>query len=233
MTQTLNDLALLAIGIGGGLCLALVACMVYVLWSSTRKMQHSLGVFLNTIPALRDQISNSLDKLRGEVSVGLSRMDAERLYTTSLSLSRLVKSLGSQVEAMQKAIYAQPPASALDFTASGLDEEAAEDARMIAERQRWQQNQLPADPLAGLTEDEKRQRTLEYFEKRRASRAGFPYADSPFVSSPSAPPTAGSGIYASLLEEAASRPPAPSPAPDFSGLETDSEVDLVGKGELE
>jgi hypothetical protein len=252
MNQTMNDLALLAIGLFGGFLLAVIAVLVYVLWSSARKMQHSLGVFFNTIPTLRDSISNSVDKLRGDVSVGLSKMDAEKMYAASIQLQRLVKSLGQQVDTMQKALYAQPPAPAIDWTpaGTGLDEEAADDARMIAERNRWQaiasQNPPaypatpsnfppPADPLANFSDDEKRQRTLEYFERRRAAQAGFPYPPaspaSPF-SPASTPPAAGAGIYASLLDEAASQPPAFHPAPDFSGIEPEEGVELVDKGEL-
>jgi hypothetical protein len=250
MNQTMNDLALLAIGLFGGFLLAVIAVLVYVLWSSARKMQHSLGVFFNTIPTLRDSISNSVDKLRGDVSVGLSKMDAEKMYAASIQLQRLVKSLGQQVDTMQKALYAQPPAPAIDWTpaGTGLDEEAADDARMIAERNRWAamsgvgaggigrhpEDQLN-DPLAGFSDDEKRQRTLEYFERRRAAQAGFPYPPaspaSPF-SPASTPPAAGSGAYASLLDEAASQPPAFHPAADFSGIEPEEGVELVDKGEL-
>ena len=236
MNQTMNDLALLCIGLGLGFMLSIVAVMVYVLWSSARKMQHSLGVFLNTVPALRDQISGSIDKLRGEVSVGLGKMDAERLYSTSLQLQRLVKSLTLQVDTMQRALFAQPPSPALDFTAGGMTEEAEDDARMIAERNRWQQpaNQPPVDPLTNLTEAEKAIRVQQFFEKRRQEAAtayatGGPGSDFGY----SSPPAAGSGAYSSLLDEANQRlQPAPPPA-DFSGLEPEEGIELAGKGELE
>ena len=126
---------------------------------------------------------------------------------------------------------------------TGIDEEAEDDARMLREAGRWQQplaNQPLADPLAGLSEDEKRRRVLEYFERKRAVEAGFPYSPpasanplSGFVPSTSTPPAAGSGIYTSLLDEAG-RTPQPPPVPtDFSGLEPEEGVELTAKTELQ
>lgn len=247
MNQTMNDLALLAIGIGFGLALSLVAIMTYVLWTSARKMQHDIGVFIQTVPALRDQIASALDKLRGEVSVGLAKMDAERLYSASINLQRLVKSLGMQVDTMQKAVFAQPPSPAIDWTppGTGLDTEAEDDARMLADRARWRQETSQpayqpvgypagyppaADPLANLSEEDKSRRVLEYFERQRAARAGYPY---PASQPDSTPPTAGSGAYASLLDEANRQPVLTPLPPDFSGMEPEEGVDLIAKGELE
>jgi hypothetical protein len=251
LPQTMNDLALLAIGLGLGFLVSIIAVMTYALWTSARRMQTNLDIFLRSVPALRDSISTSIDKLRGEVSVGLSRIDAEKMYTASLQLQRLVKSLAVQVETMQKAVFAQPSSPALDFSQTGLEEEALDDARLIAEREgrnRWQgasqsaaqpataDGYATSDPLAGLSEAEKQQRVLEYFERKRAAQAGFPYASPSSFASPSSPPAtppaAGAGAYSSLLDEALSRPLPPSPVADFSGLDAEDGAELVDKGEL-
>lgn len=250
MNQTMNDLALLAIGIGGGLCLSLIAVMVYSLY-------HTVNSFTRTINSALHRIDDQLaagklatQQMQNNVNFALSRLDAEALRSSSLAIQRSAKSLALQVDQLQKVVFAQPSQPATDFTTAGLgiEEEAEDDARMLAENNRWRQSAhtnppiydgMPSqfgvgDNLDGLSEEEKSRRVLEYFEKRRAARAGFPYADVSSASGPvSAPPTAGSGVYASLLEEAASRPPAPVIAPDFSGTELEEGIDLVGKGELE
>ena len=178
----MNDLALLAIGIGLGLALALVAVMVYVLFRAAQQMRQSASQML----ALSQRVEGAANGLRAEVTLALSRLDADRLYTASLSLNRLVKSLSLQIDTLQRVIFTQPAGPALDFTqagmtggvaGTGIDEEAEDDARMLREAGRWQQplaNQPLADPLAGLSEDEKRRRVLEYFERKRAVEAGFP-----------------------------------------------------------
>jgi len=246
MNQTMNDLALLAIGIGFGLAIGLVAVMVFVLYRTATSFSRTTNAALSHSADALAANKLAMQQLRGEVSVGLSKIDAEKMYSASLQLQRLVKSLGQQVDTMQKALYAQPPAPAIDWTSpgTGMDTEAEDDARMLAERNRWRapssstnpdQYVSPTfstnDPLAGLSEEERRLRTLEYFERRRAATAGFPYVG-PSNPLSSTPPTAGSGIYASLLDEANQRPPASSVPLDFSGLQDEEGVELSEKGEL-
>jgi hypothetical protein len=252
----MNDLALIAIGLGLGLALALVAVMVYALYRAAQQMRHSASQML----ALGQRVESVANSLRTDLTTALSRLDAERLYSASLALSRLVKSLGLQVDTLQRTVFNQPPSPALDFTQAGmavgteLDEEAADDAGMLANRNRWSAmgggnvpqgansySGLPGDPLAGLSEEEKRWRVLEHFERKRAAAAGTPYPAAAYNPSnplagftPSAtPPAAGSGAYASLLEEAGGTPqPSPSPA-DFAGLEPEDGVELTEKSELQ
>jgi len=251
MNSTMNDLALLAIGIGMGLALALVAVMVYSLYRLVTQFRSSAAALLARVHEALAADKFSMDQLRGEVTLALSRVDAERLYSASLTLNRLVKSLASQVDTLQRALFAQPPAPAIDWTSpgTGLDDEAADDARMLAERARWQPisqpasqptNQPPPDPLVSLTEEEKSLRVQQFFERRRAEQAAAGMtvgsgAYQPFTGSvlpPSTPPAAGSGIYSSLLDEAGQRPQPPSQPADFSGLEMEEGVELSGKGEL-
>ena len=255
--NSLNDLALIAIGIGFGLCLAAVAGMVYVLERAAQRMSRSAERMI----ALAQHSEGVIDRLRSDMINALSRLDAERLYSASINLQRLVKSLAIQVDTMQRALFTQPPAPALDFTPAGmgLDEEAEDDARMLADRARWQSAGQPqpakqspldplADPLAGLTEEEKRIRVHQFFERRRQEQAaaatgatggatigsyaaGNPYPPG-FVPS-STPPAAGAGIYSSLLDEAVRGPqPSTQPPADFSGLEPEAGVELDDKGEL-
>jgi len=246
----MNDLALLSIGLGLGLALALVAVMVYVLYRAAQRLSQSASRMLVSVQRVEVVTNN----LRADLTAALSRLDADRLYTASLQLQRLVKSFTLQVDTLQRTVFTQPPAPALDFSQAGmavgteLDEEAADDARMLREVGRWQQpqsiNQPAIDPLANLSEDEKRRRVLEHFERRRAAAAGAPYDPgyNPALSNPlagfapsssSTPPAAGSGIYASLLDEASQRP-APNPLPpDFSGMEPEDGVELSEKTELQ
>jgi hypothetical protein len=252
-TQTMNDLALLAIGAGGGLCIALIACMVYLLHRTTSSFRAAVSASLANCAQQLAANRLAADHLRADLTAALSRLDSERLFAASLQLQRLVKSFSIQVDTMQRALFAQPASPALDFSQAGmsaglagteLDEEAVDDARMLAERNRWAVgaasqplNQPAADPLANLSEEDKQRRVLEYFERRRAQTAGFPY---PYPSNlpssgsvpSSTPPVAGSGIYSSLLDEASQIPRPSHPLPDFSGMEPEEGVELVDKGEL-
>ena len=232
----MNDLALISIGLGFGLALAVVTVLCVAMVWSAYKQREGTRIAQKYLTHLIAENTQALGLLRSEVTTALAKMDAGRLYSASVNLQRLVKNLGIQVDTIQKTVFAQP---AIDFSGIGqqgteLDTEAEDDARMIAEANRWRQPAVGgtyppyADPLGGLSEDEKRQRTLEYFERRRAAAAGFPYAPN----LPSTPPTAGSGIYASLLEDAAQNPVPPPAVPDFSGIEPEEGIELSDKGEL-
>ena len=242
----MNDLALLSIGLGLGLALALVAILCAAMFWTTWKQREQTRIAQKFLTHLLEQNTQAIAALRGDVAAALSRLDAERLYSASINLQRLVKSLALQVDTLQRTVFHQPAGPALDFSQAGmqagtnLDEEAEDDTRMLREAGRWQPppaspsnpNLPPADPLAGLPEEERAKRVLEYFERKRAAAAGFPYLAESFPS-PSTPPAAGSGAYASLLDEASQRPqPSPSPA-DFSGMEPEEGVELVDKGELQ
>jgi hypothetical protein len=234
MNQSMNDLALLAVGMGAGLALALVAVMVYALYRTASAFSASVTSALARASDALATSKLSMDQLRGEVTLGLSRLDAERMYTTSLSLQRLVKSLTIQVDTLQKALFAQPAQPALDFTQTGmgLDDEAVEDAVRYTSPLR-----PPDDPLAGLTEAEKAVRVQQFFERRRqeqalTGQAAYATAGPGSVFGYSTPPAAGAGIYSSLLDEA-NQHPVPVPPPlDFSGLELEEGVEWMEKGEL-
>ena len=232
LNQSMNDLALLAVGMGAGLALALVAVMVYALYRTASAFSASVTSALARASDALVTSKLSMDQLRGEVTLGLSRLDAERMYTTSLSLQRLVKSLTIQVDTLQKALFAQPAQPALDFTQTGmgLDDEAVEDAARYASPLR-----PPDDPLAGLTEAEKAVRVQQFFERRRQEQALAGQTGSAtggLAFGYSTPPAAGAGIYSSLLDEVNQHPAPVPPPPDFSGLEPEEGVEWQEKGEL-
>src|SRR5579863_601220 len=241
----MNDLALLAIGCGFGLALALVAVMTYVLYRAASLARSATAAALTNVTSALAQQNLAIDKLRGEVSLSLSRMDAERLYSASLAIQRASRTLAQQTDTLQKALFAASPASpAIDFSepaAFDLNDEAMDDQRLMQERARWQgahsqqgQPQPQSSPLDALSEEEKAARVQEFFARRRN---GISAANQPFPSSsafPSTPPTAGSGAYASLVEQvAATQPFVPRAAPaDFDDAGVGQEVDLDDKGEL-
>jgi len=239
----MNDLALLAIGCGFGLALALVAVMTYVLYRAASLARSATAAALTNVTSALAQQNLAIDKLRGEVSLSLSRMDAERLYSASLAIQRASRTLAQQTDTLQKALFAASPASpAIDFSepaAFDLNDEAMDDQRLVQERARWQgahsqqgQQQTQASPLDALSEEEKAVRVQEFFARRRNGiSAATPFPSSAF---PSTPPTAGSGAYASLVEQvAATQPFVPRAAPaDFDDAGVGQEVDLDDKGEL-
>ena len=228
----LDILALIAIGIGVGLALALVAVMVYSLYRTVITFRASSSSLLNRVHEALAADKFAMDQLRSEVNLALSRIDAERLHAASLQIQGSAKLFSQQIDQLQRVVFAQPPAPAIDFTAPGMgmETEAEGDARVfrgtsaIAGAGPVQ----AADPLAYLTEEEKQRRVNEFFERRRQQSQ---QRVQPFSSTP---PVAGSGVYSSLLDEAVHRQESvPPPLPtDFSGLESEEGVELVDKGEL-
>ena len=237
--STMNDLALLTIGVGFGLVLALVAAMTYSLHSSAKTLRQDFTAATVSLTATAANSTQSIQQLRNELTTALARLDGDRIYSASVSLQRTAKSLAATTHSLEHAVLAQPSSPAIDTSFTGmtaLDEEAADDARMLAERGRWQASSSypdSANPLAGMTEEEKQRRVAEFFRQRarQADQTGLP--DISNLASLSSPPAPGSGAYASLLDLAAQQPPAAKPAPDFSTFEEDGGGDLAGKGELD
>lgn len=236
----MNDLALLAIGIGFGLVLALVAAMTYSLYSSARALRQDLAAATANLTTAAANSAQSIQQLRHDLTAALARLDGDRIYSASVSLQRTAKSLAATTNSLEHAILAQPASPAIDTTFTGLtalDEEAADDARMMAERGRWQASGYSdsTNPLAGLPEEEKKRRIAEFFRQR--AQAGQPAQQSDISNLSSfgyaSPPAPGAGAYAALLDFAAQQPPAAKPAPDFSTFDEDGGVDLAGKGELD
>lgn len=245
--NSLDILALLAIGGGLGLVLALVAVMVYAIYHLAATLRRTASRSLAQVAEVLKAQEMAISHLRTEVSQALARVDAERLYAASLAIQRASKSLGAQTAELQRVLFAQPGhAPALDL-AGGLDYGMS--AGMEPEDEI---NSGSVDPLAGLTPDEREQRVQQFFAARNRERVGRPgsgnqqdirsVAGMAAGTGTGAPPAFGSGAYAALAEEAArlqSAAPIPVPA-DFSGVVTDAGdgmdspegVDLSDKGEL-
>ena len=237
--NSLDILALLAIGGGVGLVLALVAVMVYALYHLASTLRRTASRSLAQVAEVLKAQEQTISHLRAEVAQALARVDAERLYQSSLAIQRASKSLGAQTAELQKVLFAQPvkqPALDLGYGIGAAAEPEMEDDFTSD----------PADPLAGLTPDEREQRVQEFFARRNRERTGQPGSGNQQDIHPvgSVPPAFGSGAYAALAEEAARLQrqhsvPVPAPA-DFSGVVTDAgdgldspeSVDLSDKGEL-
>lgn len=213
----MNELALIAIGVVIGASLCLVSGVgALMLWSVFRIRRDNEAVN-RTLVSLLQQNTVAMDKLRGEVGLSLSRMDAERLYEASLAIQKSAKSLGAQVAALNKAVFSGAPAG-LDVTNPEftLADEAEDDARMIAERNRWQ----TPDTMAGLSEEEKARVVSEFFTKRRREVQAGVHAVG------STPP------YTGAYEAMQSQQTASSGLPDFAEAAGEDGLDLTDASEL-
>lgn len=233
----LDILALLAIGGGLGLALALVAVMVYALYHLASTLRNTAVRSLAQVAEVLKAQEQTINHLRTEMEQALARVDAERLYQSSLAIQRASKSLGAQTAELQRVLFAQPTRQpALDLSygmATGLETEPDGDF-----------NASPPDPLAGLASDERERRVQQFFAQRNRERVGQPGSGNQqdIYAIGSVPPAFGAGAYAALAEEAArlQRQQPLQPAPDLSssvtgsGDEDDSAegIDLSDKGEL-
>ena len=232
MTLTsLDILAILAIGFGGGLVLALVAAMVYALLAANRETRRQTASALATLTDWLQRSHHALEQQRLEVGAALARFDPERLQQASLAITRSAKSLAAQVGELEKVVFAKPATPALDFSADGMDED------LQPQREPWP----PMDnPLERLTEQEKQARVNDYFQQReRERRQNWAAEQNPFSATlppaqPVGPAPPFTGAYADLVASAAtSHPPAATAPADFSGTEPEAGVELSEKGELE
>lgn len=207
-------LAILAIGIGFGLCLALVAVMVYALYSAARDLRRDSATASREFLDGLKKTAVAMKTLRVEVTASLSRLDGERIHDSSVSLQRAVKSFMGEVDKLQKIVYAQP---ALDVSDHGLpidslESEAEDDARMATEAGRWN----PDIVRERIPEVERADSVNQYFQRRNDADS----IPSPF-----------SGAYASLINMAQERGEQPKPPEDINGAADESE--LTQKGELD
>lgn len=208
----MNELALIAIGavIGASLCLV-SGVGALMLWSVYRIRKDNEAVTKGIVTLLQ-QNAVAMDKLRGEVGLSLSRMDAERLYEASLAIQKSAKSLSVQVAALNKAVFAGAP-QGLDVTNPEftLADEAEDDARMIGERNRW---------ASGLSEEDQAKAVNDFFAtRRRAAQAGI----HPIGSTP---PYTG---YEAMQEQ---QPQPSAGLPDFADAAGEDGLDLTGVPEL-
>lgn len=185
--NTVNELALISIGLLFGIVLAVVTVASGFLFVTAARMRResndakrevSEAIRLNTL---------AIDKMRGEVGLALSQMDAQRIYESSVAILGARRELAGVVTQLKKIVYAVPGEPSAPTTPGfTLEEEAADDARMIAERNRWNAQQTePIDP----------EQVNDYFAKRRRSgvfsMGSTPPAESAFAEAVSQQPERG------------------------------------------
>jgi hypothetical protein len=206
----MNELALIAIGLLFGVVLSVVAIAAGTLFYVSVQMRRESTEAKRDVAAAIQLNTIAIDKMRGEVGLALSQMDAQRLYEASVAIQKVSKLLHGTVSQLNKVVYAAVPPG-LDmggpqtpgFT---LEEEAADDARMLEERRRWQAEQTVPSVSPEAVSD--------FFEQRR--RNGI-------YSVGSTPPA--TGAYQAVAEQQPERPV--ETLPDIGG-----DDDLTGQGEL-
>lgn len=209
----MNDLALIAIGMMFGMVLLAVGFAAAFLFYTALQMRKESAESKKIVTTSLKTNSTAIDLLRSEVALSLSRMDAERLYDASVSIQKANKRLGQTAQMLSKIVFASTSsAPGLDmgntpgFT---MEDEAADDARMLEERNRWlnEQQPEPVDPA----------QVSDFFERRRReTRSG--------IHSIGSTPPAGNA-YQSVTQDQPEKPVAT--LPDLGGDE-----DLVGITEL-
>ena len=205
----MNELATLVIGMifGGGILLMALAA-AFLFWTAVQMRKESGDSKKETTAAIKAN-TVAIEKMRSEVALALSQMDAQRLYEASVGIQKVNKKLSESVTQLNKVVFAATPPgldmSGINTPGFNLDEEAQDDARMIAERNRWLAQQPPdeIDP----------EQVSNFFAQRRRSGI-YPIGSTP---------PAG-GAYQAVAE---SQPEAPvATLPDLGG------DDLSGEGEL-
>jgi hypothetical protein len=208
-----NELALIAIGMMFGMVLLFVGIAAAFLFYTAVQMRKESAESKKSVTASLKSNTAAIDLLRSEVALSLSRMDAERLYEASVSIQKANKRLEQTAQMLSKIVFASTsPPPGLDMTGTPgftMEEEAADDARMLDERNRWlaEQDHDPVDPA----------QVQDFFERRRReTRSGI-------HSIGSTPPA--NGAYTSVTQGQPEKPVAT--LPDLGGDE-----DLVGVSEL-
>jgi len=202
----MNELAVLVIGMifGGGILLMALAA-AFIFYTAVQMRKDSSDAKKETTSALKAN-TVAIDKMRGEVALALSQMDAQRLYEASVAIQKASKLLISTASQLNKVVYAATPPEIPVEQGWNLDEEAAEDARISAERNRW---------LAGQAPDEIDPKAVQDFFAQRQKRNGVFGVGTP-------PPTTA---YETLAQQQPEKPV--ETLPDLGGTD-----DLSGAGEF-
>jgi hypothetical protein len=191
--DSVNSLALIAVGLILGSSVMLIAGIgAALLWAVFQQRSQT-----EAVGKLIQAQTQAMKGMKGEIALGLSRMDAERMYEASLAIQRSSQTLRGQVKAIQKAMFRSDP-EGLD-----LSTQIPDDSEMGPDVDGF------GNPLAGLSEEERQRQLNEYLERRRATqRSGIRHIGD-------TPPTPMSGVYAQYIEDMKANPPAPKPPADL------------------
>ena len=92
-------LALVAIGLFGllfGILLALLGVMAYMLHRAATAIKQDAKQAADLVARVLSQNTRTIDQLRGEVALSLSRMDADRLHDAATQIQTGAKALAQQ-----------------------------------------------------------------------------------------------------------------------------------------
>lgn len=208
----MTEFGLIAVGLLLGVILALVAVAAYLMFQAVSQQRTETRSAIRSVAAVIQRNTQTIDLLRTEVTRSLDRMDADRLHDASQHIQLGAKQLAVAVGQLSRLMYAQqggnsgsgydpslgtfttPAAQPAGYAqAFSIDDEALDDARMLAERQRWNRehaereqlrptgsqpsgaagaagppSMLPLDdPFAGMTQEQRAKAVQDFFAARR------------------------------------------------------------------
>lgn len=199
----MNDLALIAIGLLFGIVLAVVMiAAAFLFWTAIQMRKEASEAKRDVAKAMRE-CTQAITEIRIEVANSLAKLNPDRVDEAYAGIVKSHRTLSGIVGQLNKIVFAAvTPEMPTGFA---MDDEAADDARMLAERNRWMAQQTPE-----VSQDQ----VNDFFASRR--RSGI-------YSVGSTPPA--TGAYQAIAEQQVEKPPQTLP-----DLEPDAE--LAGTGEL-
>lgn len=199
----MNDLALIAIGLLFGIVLAVVMiAAAFLFWTAIQMRKEAADAKRDVAKAMRE-CTQAINEIRIEVANSLAKLNPDRVDEAYAGIVKSHRTLSGIVGQLNKIVFAAvTPEMPTGFA---MDDEAADDARMLAERNRWMAQQAP---------EVSQEQVNDFFANRR--RNGV-------YSVGSTPPA--TGAYQAIAEQQAEKPPQTLP-------DLDPDAELAGTGEL-
>lgn len=198
----MNDLALIAIGLLFGIVLAVVMiAAAFLFWTAIQMRKEASEAKRDVAKAMRE-CTQAITEIRIEVANSLAKLNPDRVDEAYAGIVKSHRTLSGIVGQLNKIVFAavQPEMP----TGFAMDDEAADDARMLAERNRWMAQQAP---------EVSQEQVNDFFATRR--RNGV-------YSVGSTPPA--TGAYQAIAEQQVEKPPQTLP-----DLEPDAELAETGE----
>lgn len=189
--SSMAPLGLAAVGLLFGILLTILAVAVVALLYAAWQQRSEATAARTLINQVIARNTAAIDKLRGEVDLSLSRMDAERLYEASHAVQNGVRSLQQSTSTLSKLLHGVPQAgpgtvdqygvpnsglagyasggnNSLNYypDAPGLDDEAIQDAATV---EQWAANRSRVQYDAGSTPPASR--PFEIYRKQQQDKA--------------------------------------------------------------